>query len=716
MPRRLHALHTWIRQLPLRLKGLLLRLDKLAIILLYLCLLVLLPSIVLKWEAGIRVAIALGLFFAANFLAAGALDFGLGRHQQAVRRLRGQLEATSTSLRPVAGDRELDRRAILHSSVIGEDGQRRDYLNFVANGELAGPAELFPARVVIPNSGAQDKHARVGDDDAAPYTEGVAGLRLSLTVSPDASGRRLWLDQARAGSVEAGRAILIDGAADPDYGQFNYIIISTVNGDLRQPRYSNALLTHLVKKERAVARQINSLRLAWERRARETAGQSAASPSSPSFGIFAIRSPFQTAWESGRVVVVAVAATEQDLAAGLAGLFRAKAPANRIDITVTHRTRWQQFQQTATDRVPGVVAAAITIGSMLIRSFFPGAILALFGNLTLYARLTALNATAVGAGLLVGVGWHTIQDYGRLRDLFASAGVVYDDLAARAFASGVTRPPAVSDAWMNGNQAANSVTPADTIGAFLAGLDPASPPLIVSGHNFHFPTGEAEGAAPRNLLGMPIRIDTIDLVFAAELLTALDLDRDENCFRLARPGSLHGDGDRKLCLSQSELMQRDLIILGSPRANALSDCLFRCGVDYDTIHWGFRPVGQCPRAEGCALRAALTALADGSGRALLAPWVFEPEQVTAYANGERVRSFGFPWHENAGLLQLVANPFAADRRILLIHGYHRAGSDAAVRAAITALRGEGLPELATAASAVVELSAKERRVECLYTA
>lgn len=710
----------WLRDLPVRLKGMLQRLDRLAVVLLYLCLLVLLPSVILKWELGIKAAIALALFFACNFIALGSLDLIVGRHQQAVRRLRGGLEILSTRIRPVG---RANRRAILRSTEFDEAGGRHDYLNFIADVCSGTNAELFAARVVIPNSGMQDKRLRVGDPDAAPATEGILGLRLSLTVFPDASGRRLWLDQAKAGSVEERRAVLVDGSPRADAGQFNYVVVGTVTGDLRRPVWSNALMEYVCRKDKKAAAQVRRLRLDWERSVR-LAGhspQGGAIERKPRAGIFAIRSPFQTAWDAGKIVVMVVGESEAELDRAIAEMFSARPPVNRVDITVAERSRWQQIQQSATERAPGALAALLTVGAGLVRSFFPGAILALLGSMATYTpRLSLMHVAAGGLGLMTGIGWHAVQEYGRLRSLLASAYTVYDEIAARVHWNGGGNAQPVQDGAEEA--AAAQLAPIasglnrSTIGGFIASLrDSERPPLIVTGNNFHFQTGAAELTSPRSMLGMPIRIDTIDLVLVSELLSALRLDRDESSLRFARLEGIVGAGHRPLCLTRSELMARDLIVLGSPRANVLANCLFRCGVDYCSIPWGFRPVGQCPYEETCHLHAALRAYHAEHGRALLAPWAFEPEQISAYEDGERTISFGFPWHENAGLIQLVDNPCAPGRKILMAHGYHRAGSDAAVAALIEAVRGDGTPALATSTSVVVEYSGKEKRIECLYS-
>ena len=67
-------------------------------------------------------------------------------------------------------------------------------------------------------------------------------------------------------------------------------------------------------------------------------------------------------------------------------------------------------------------------------------------------------------------------------------------------------------------------------------------------------------------------------------------------------------------------------------------------------------------------------------------------------------SFGFPAHNDVGLIHLVDNPIAPGRRILLAFGYHRTGSAAAVSSLVAAGRGFGLPELATSSYLVVERS------------
>ncbi|MGE5561376.1 MAG: hypothetical protein ACM3XN_10085 [Chloroflexota bacterium] len=726
MNKLINRLRTWLRDLPVRLKGMLQRLDRLAVVLLYLCLLVLLPSVILEWEPGVVAAIALGLFFACNFLTLGALDLAIGRHQQAVRRLRGGLEALSTRVRPVG---HVARRAILRSTTTDADGGKHDYLNFVADGNQAVDAELFAARVVIPNSGMQDRRLRIGDADAAPATEGIIGLRLSLAVFPDASGRRLWLDQAKAGSVEEPRAVLVDGAPRADCGQFNYVIVGTVSGELRHPVWSNALMADVCRRDKKAAARIDRLRIEWERSNRQRVGGGpGAGDSTPHAGIFAIRSPFQTAWDSGKVVVIAVGESEAELERAIARAFAGGSAVNRVDITVAQRSRWQQMQQSATERAPGVIAALLTVGAGLVRSFFPGAVLALLGSIATYTpKLTIMHVAASGLGLLTGVGWHAIQEYGRLRGLMGSAYTVYDEIAARvhwgegqASRHRALDPVAASETaatWLGPvNSTVGGRQGPQTIAEFIRSLRTCdAPPLIVTGNNFHFQTGPAEHDCPRSLLGMPIRIDTIDLILVAELLAALGLDHDESSLRIARLDDIVGEGARTLCLTRSELTTRDLIVLGSPRSNVLANCLFRCGVDYQSIKWGFMPIGQCPHEERCDLRTALEAYHDVRGRSLLAPWAFEPEQISVYDGGERVASFGFPWHDNAGLIQLVDNPYAPGRKILMAHGYHRAGSDAAVATLVAAARGEGLPALSASASLVVEYSGKERRIECLFS-
>lgn len=719
MNKAMGRLRTWLRDLPVRLKGMLQRLDRLAVVLLYLCLLVLLPSVILNWEPGIKAAIGLGMFFACNFFALGALDLAVGRHQQAVRRLRGGLEALSTLVRPVG---HASRRAILRSSTVDADGVRNDYLNFIADGVDVADVELFAARVVIPNSGLQDTRLRIGDADAAPATEGVVGLRLSLAVFPDAGGRRLWLDQAKSGTVEERRAVLVDGVPRADAGQYNYVIVGTVSGDLRHPVWSNALMAHVCRRDKKAAAQIRHLRLTWERDARAADHNGAERPRA---GIFAIRSPYQTALDAGKIAVFVVGETEAELDRVVAETFALKPPANRVEITIAERSRWQQMQQSAAERAPGAIAALLTVGAGLVRSFFPGAVLALLGSMAKYTpKLTFLHVAAAGLGLVTGVGWHAIQEYGRLKGLMGSAYTVYDEIAARVHWDGRSqaRPHELSDsaaAEIAATSRGSSIrTPAAdrTIAAFIRSLRHAEqPPLVVTGNNFHFQTGDDEQSCPRSLLGMPIRIDTIDLVLVGELLSALGLDRDESALRIARLEDIVGEGARTLCLTRSELTTRDLIILGSPRANVLCNCLFRCGVDYGHIKWGFMPVGQCPHESHCDLRVALEAYHDQHARSLLAPWAFEPEQISVYDDGDRIASFGFPWHDNAGLIQLVDNPYAPGRKILMAHGYHRAGSDAAVMALIEAIQNDGLPALATGASLVVEYSGKEKKIECLLS-
>jgi hypothetical protein len=650
---------------------------------------------------------------------------------------------------PLAGDEDADDLLQRLSGALGLDSPARrgptgrwafwleppKSLVFSSGDELGRAGEWLQARVVISNTALQPREVReagLAAAEATALSEGLLGLKLATAVAGGTGDRRLWLDQAKSGSTEAPRAVLVDGFRRRDLGYHNYIVVGTVHRSAQggsKKVWSNDLMRLICDEDHQAADEVERLVHQWERKS------AAGSAQAPRAEVIVRPSPFRPVWDLDKTVVVLVGHDEASLAATVGEAFRDNRGfvlPDEDQFTLVKRRTGRFFREFRFGEA--LAAFVVLIASILLKPYYSQAWFSFRRNLpTLTPRFWAYLICSVALGVIVGTVVWVRGEKKILEKLAGSAFGLLNRMAARAEwarRSGQAADPDDAGRPTAGRPtAAGSATAGPTsLGQFIELVTRGSTePLIVVGSTFG---DHLTGASLRNLLGLPFRMDTVDLALAYELMDALGLATLGDNFRVAHVAGLNpgsstaAGGPQGLGLSLDEVKGRDLIVLGSPLANSFTNCLFRCGADYRGSEWGrwadgrgdgeaagsIRP-GGCPFEDCCELGGTMAARAAETGHAPLHPWTLEPEMIAAKRRGGPV-SYGFPWDTDAGLVHLVPNPAAPGHSVLVVFGYHRTGTDAAVSAVVAQAVGHG-PVEARDSSYVVIKKQRDKKLVCL---